>query len=88
MLLMLVLGVERRAHLLLIMIIHHVLHHRLGKPAHVDVYALLETVQSGQMFLRRRRLAGSRRSTRKDVKIATFSHKCERLEQRKVGRDV
>lgn len=73
--LMLVLRMERGAHLLLIMIIHHVLHHRLRKAAHINVDALLESMQARQMLLSRRSLTRSWRTTRKNVEVATFSHK-------------
>lgn len=52
MLLMLMLGMERRSHLLLIvLIVQHVLHHRLREATHVDVDALLKAMQTRQMLL-------------------------------------
>jgi hypothetical protein len=50
--LMLMLGMEGRSHLLLIvLIVQHVLHHGLREAAHVDVDALVETVQAIQVLL-------------------------------------
>lgn len=76
--LVLVLWMERRSHLLLFMVVHHVLHHWLRESANVNVDALLETVQTRQMLFCRRWLTRSWRATRKDVEVATFSHKGKR----------
>lgn len=61
--LVLVLGMERGAHLLLIMTVHHVLHHRLRKAAHVDIDALLKTVQARHVLLSWRWLTRTWRAT-------------------------